>query len=236
MANNVLPDPVNVNIAQQTLDPINVNILSPDPLPVILPTDPLPVEIIAPIPLPVNVVSPDPLPVEIIGPINNQGNAVLVEAADKIRVGIVTLMYDGLIVSSTLAVAIASQDRDITLVDATGFNVGDSVTNLAAASYSSFPVIIAKVGNVLTLDRLIDGSHPIGAAIDNLPVQMNVLGTPANPIIYKVAPPPGEVWHLTRSMISMTHSTSGDMGKFGGIKKLIDRLPGEKFLTPNLPT
>ncbi|GAG35851.1 unnamed protein product, partial [marine sediment metagenome] len=209
---------------------VDVNVVSPDPLPVTIASpDPLPVEISTPIPLDVNVVSPDPLPVEIANPLNNQGNAVMVEAVDKIRPGIITLMYDGLIVSSTLAVEIVSQDRDITLVDATGFNAGDSITNLAEASDSNFPVVIVKVGNVLTLDRLIDGNFPIGTVIDNLPVQMNVIGTPASPVVYKVAPPPGEVWHLTRSMISMTHSSSGDMGKFGGISALTYGVQGRVF-------
>ena len=53
MANNVLPDPLNVNIT------------SPDPLPVeITSPDPLPVSITGPDPLPVSISGPDPLPTD----------------------------------------------------------------------------------------------------------------------------------------------------------------------------
>lgn len=175
---------------------------------------------VLPDPLNVNIASPDPLNTAILSPLSQSGEAVLVEQTDKIRAGIVTLMYDGLLTSSTLAAPATSQDRTLTLVDATGFNVGDSITSLSLASDRVFPIIISVAGNTIELDRLIDGSYPIGTPIENTPIQLNVAGSAVSPVIYKVAPPPGEIWHLTRGLISMTHSAGGDMGKFGGISAL----------------
>jgi len=238
MANNVLPDPLNINIASQSLDPVNVNISSPDPLPVEIATpvpvdvnisqqtlDPINVNIASPNPLPVSLPN-DPLPVEVVGPLNEANDAVLVETKNVVRFGIVTHVYGDVTAQSTVAVAIVSQDRDIVLVDSTGFLVGDSITNLVAASDRTFPTIVAIVGNTITLDKLIDGSYPIGTIIEAVPVEMNVLGVPASPTIFKVKPPIGQVWHLTRVMITMTHSSAGDMGKFGGIPALTYGLLG----------
>ena len=65
MANNVLPDP------------LNVNVVSPDPLPVevgntvdvnIVTPNPMPVDLVSSVTVDVNVVSPDPLPVSISSP------------------------------------------------------------------------------------------------------------------------------------------------------------------------
>jgi len=209
MSRDVLPDPLNVNIAQQTLNPINVSIVGPDPLPVILPTE--------------------PLPVEVAGPLNEDGDAVFIEVKDAVRFAIVTHVYGDVVAQSTVAVAIVSQDRDIVLVDSTGFSIGDSITNLVAASDRTFPTIVAIVGNTITLDKLIDGNFPIGTSIESVPIEMNVLGIPATPTVFKVAPPIGQVWHLTRIMITMTHGSAGDMGKFGSLPALIYGLQGRVF-------
>ncbi len=173
-----------------------------------------------------NNVLPDIIDVNVVSPLNEIGDSVMVEVKDAIRFAIITHVYGDVTAQSTVAVAIVTQDRDITLVDATGFLVGDSITNLVAASDRTFPTIVSILGNTITLDKLIDGNYPIGTSIEAVPVEMNVLGVPATPTLFKVKPPTGQVWHLTRVMITMTHSTSGDMGKFGGIPALVYGIQG----------
>ncbi|AUR82068.1 hypothetical protein NVP1021C_05 [Vibrio phage 1.021.C._10N.222.51.F9] len=124
------------------------------------------------------------------------------------------------ITTVTQAVASAPGDRDITLVDSTGLVVGDRVTDLTAASDRKLPIIVAINGNVITLDRGLDLSYPIGKDWSSVPVELNVLGTPENPVIFSVAPPVNETWVITRLLLSMTHDIAGDLGLFGGIPAL----------------
>lgn len=188
-------------------------------------------KLVLPNPFPVDIVSPNPVPVEITSPINDSGDAVKTEPSTPIKRLIITKVYGDVTVQSTVAVAIVSQDRDIVLASAAGFTVGDSITNLVAASDRTFPKIVSISVNTITLDKLIDGNYPIGTSIEAVPVELNVLATPANPAVFKVKPPSGDVWHITRVMISMTHGTAGDMGKFGGINALTYGIQGRTFIS-----
>ena len=48
-------------------------------------------------------------------------------------------------------------------------------------------------------------------------VNMNLLGTVADPIKFETRPPNGQLWHITRILPDMILTTAGDDGRFGNI-------------------
>lgn len=121
-------------------------------------------------------------------------------------------------VSSTLSVATVVGDRTLTLVSSVGFLVGDYLQIDAGVSDTHFPTIISIAAPVLTLDGPVDAVHAIGATITVVDLAMAAtIGTGPLPIIYKIQPPVGELWHIARLIITMTHGTAGDLGLLGNI-------------------
>lgn len=176
---------------------------------------------VLPDPLNVNVVSPDPLPTSIVSPLSVDLAAVVVEQVSRAADRIILPELQGVVTAtSTQAIASASGDRDITLVDASAFAVGGRITDNTAASDRKLPIIISITGNVLTLDRGLDLSYDIGKNWVSVPVELNVLGTPSSVVVFSVAPPPAETWSITRMLLAMTHGSAGDLGLFGGMPAL----------------
>jgi hypothetical protein len=86
---------------------------------------------------------------------------------------------------------------------------------------SSVPAFPTSAPVVVTLDRRLDVAHFTGDEVTKVLLDMSILvGTLAAPQIYYAGPPPGEVWHITRILFSMTHGTSGDLGLFGNLAAL----------------
>lgn len=56
--------------------------------------------------------------------------------------------------------------------------------------------------------------------MEKVVVNMNVNGSLSSPIIYEIKPPDDEIWHITRTLISITDQTVMDDSKFGGIAAL----------------
>lgn len=133
-------------------------------------------------------------------------------------------------VSTTLASASAASDYQIDIADATGFAVGDYLHIDTTTIETTHPVIISSspalptTGPVtLTLDRRLDKAHAIGDEVRKSIVNMALagqVGTLASPQEYWIGPPAGEIWHLTRILFEMTHSTAGDLGLFGNLAAL----------------
>jgi hypothetical protein len=125
--------------------------------------------------------------------------------------------------ATTLAVATVGDGTEyqITVVSAVGFIVGDHVHLEDGAAERTHPQIKAIVGNVLDLDRRIDKAHPIGADVTKVELDLSsAIGTLPSPQEYWIQPNSNEVWHLTRILISMTHSSAGDLGLFGNLSAL----------------
>lgn len=122
---------------------------------------------------------------------------------------------------NTLAVAAAIDDYQITVVDGTAYSVGDEVEISNGSLEPSHFAIIAIATNLITLDRHLDNAHPIGTDVtvveDNI---STTIGTLAAPISYKIHPEAGEIWHIYRLMVTITHGTAGDLGKFGDLDSL----------------
>ena len=160
------------------------------------------------------------------------GNAILavthgaldVHTADIHHFAAVRKFHRDTAVASTLAVAVASQDTTITLVSGTGFVAGDSVFlgEDGLAGTQSLYIIISVATNVLSLDRPVDLARPVGTDVHvALTSMQGLIGTVASPIIYHITPPADSGWHITRLILTMTHSTTvGDLGKFGDLTAL----------------
>lgn len=129
-------------------------------------------------------------------------------------------------VSTTItANTAAGTTYQIEVADATGFVVGDPIhinTTTVETTHPRIRAITAATGPAtFTLDRRLDYAHFIGDEVKKSVINMKTaVGTMADPIEYWVGPELGEVWHITRLLFEMTHSTAGDMGKFGDLAPL----------------
>ena len=120
---------------------------------------------------------------------------------------------------------VAGTDYQIQVADATGFVVGDPIhinTTTVETTHPRITATTAATGPAtFTLDRRLDYAHFIGDVIEKSVINMCLtVGTMAAPIEYWAAPEPGEVWHITRLLFEMTHSTAGDLGTFGDLPPL----------------
>ncbi len=125
-------------------------------------------------------------------------------------------------VGTTLAVAIVAGDTSITVVDSTGFIVGNSIQIEDGIIETTFPSITNVVGNVLTLDRPLDNAFSIGDIVEKVIINMNVLGTLVAPQSFKIIPDLDQEWHIITVTLSLTHGGASDSSKFGDITALVN--------------
>jgi len=130
------------------------------------------------------------------------------------------------VTTTTLSVAAATQTRLITVTSITGLSIGNTLRISQMLIQRSLPVIVAIAGNVITLDRLLDYDLPIGTLVERVYTNLNRVGTAAAPILFRLGPPVGERWHMTRMLLAMTHASAGDLGKFGNLPPLTYGLVG----------
>lgn len=134
---------------------------------------------------------------------------------------VVGSQFYSLVATTTLSVAAASQDRIITLTDATGFVVGLKVAIGGTENTLRVPTtIISVTGSDIELSIPLDLAYTVGTSVIALDADMNVAGNSTTPTVFSVAPPPGEFWHISKIAIGMTHDAAGDMGLFGDIAAL----------------
>ena len=164
-------------------------------------------------PIPVKLMDNDGLPIRTF-------RGLSVHAADTHDRPINEFFHQDNDITTTLAVATSSQDTQITVTDATGFNVGGSIAIDSVIDERSYPSIIAATGNVLDLDRPLDNSALVGALVTHVSFDCAVDGS-TTPISFRIEPHDGEEWHIRRFTVSMTHSAGADDSKFGGIAALL---------------
>lgn len=126
-------------------------------------------------------------------------------------------------ISTTLTVATNADGSTyiITVADSTGFVAGEFVQIGGDANHTGIKIpIISVVGNVITLSARVDFGWPIGTSVEVVIIDMAVSGTLAAPQEFRVYPNVGQVIHITRVIITMTHSTAGDLGLFGDLAPL----------------
>jgi hypothetical protein len=129
-------------------------------------------------------------------------------------------------VSTTLTAATLGDGTvyELEVADSTGFAVGDYLhidTTTTETTHPKITAISAPTGAAtFTLDRRLDKAHSIGDSIELAVLDMAVAGTMAAPIEYWIAPPAGEIWHIARILVTITHGTAGDLGLFGNLVAL----------------
>lgn len=156
-------------------------------------------------------------------PVNSLNGAINIHDADVHRQPVNHFLYveDG---SYTLASAITSQDTSFTVTSAVGLVVGNRIhiTDSATGAHDHDLAIITNIaGNVVTINRPFDKSYAVATTtIIQLTVEMNVVGSLASPVHYKVLPSPNEVWHINSIDFTITDNAAMDDALFGGIPAL----------------
>lgn len=127
-------------------------------------------------------------------------------------------------VSTTLvADTVVGSTYQIQVADTTGFVVGDYLhidTTSVETTHPRITAITPGAPGTFTLDRRLDRLHLIGDTVEIAIIDMSVNGTMASPVEYWAGPEAGEVFHITRILFEMTHSTAGDLGLFGNLAAL----------------
>ena len=153
--------------------------------------------------------------------INSFRGALKVDTALVHKEGVNLFFFRETGVSTTMAIAATKGDTSITVTNATGFSIGDRLKLTSSiATGQPFLFITNIVSNVITLDRPLVVNLAIGDAVDVITTKMNVVGTLASPVSFRIVPPNGALsllWQLTRMLINMTDASAMDDGKFGGI-------------------
>ena len=123
-------------------------------------------------------------------------------------------------IDTTLAVANVAGATSITVVNATGFNVRDFFQIENGVIETTFPQVTAIVGNVFTLDRPLDNAFSIGDNIEAVSFNMNVVGSLASPVAFRLIPDQDQLWHIVRFLLGMIHSSAADDSLFGNLPAL----------------
>lgn len=123
---------------------------------------------------------------------------------------------------TTLSVAASAGDTAISIqgADYADFDVGDRLfINFLIFEENNYPIITAKPGSpVLTLNKPLDKSYPIGSEVQHVVIDASgEVGTLANPISYRIQPPPGITYNLRQAVAVIEMDLAGDSSKFGDI-------------------
>ncbi len=122
-------------------------------------------------------------------------------------------------ITANVASAITAGDRSITVDDDTGFVVGN-FCQLRENGLTEFTLlkILTVVADVITFNRPVDNDYTTAADLFVVSKNMAVDGS-VTPVSFRLTPPTMGVeskWQITRILISLTHASAGDDGKFGG--------------------
>lgn len=142
--------------------------------------------------------------------------------------------------ATTLTATATAGTNTISVTSTAGISIGTSLkifNTIQTAAELKFPTVLAIAGLDLTLDHPLDNSFAAGDFVLPTAITMNVLGTLASPVIFKVGPPALPVeYHVVRILVTMTDNTAGDMGTFGGMAALTNGIVfrvrrGGQFIT-----
>lgn len=136
---------------------------------------------------------------------------------------------------SDIVAAVDVGDVSVVVDDVSVFAAEDPVQITDGNTDPTFPIInaIDIPTNTLTLDRPLDYGYEIGSKVEVIHTDIRTtVGTLLAPVSHKVIPDVGigGVWHLSRILISMTHTQTGDDAKFGDIAKLPNGLVLRAFV------
>lgn len=160
------------------------------------------------------------------GPYKTLDGAQNVHIADVHRQPINDFFHRHTATQTTLRTATVSGDTELDVEDSTGFVIGDLVHLGATNEYVEprHPVITDVPDiNTIVLDGPIHNIFAIGTPVIKAIANMaSANGTLAAPISYRYFTGIGRVEHVTRILISMTHTSAGADDLFGGIAALLN--------------
>jgi hypothetical protein len=124
--------------------------------------------------------------------------------------------------STTLAVAASAGDIAVTVVSSAGFSIGQEIEIYNTSKELSFPRVVGVSGNILSLDRPLDRGYEVGDFVDGIDSDLSsYVGSIGSPISFRVTPPKGFRWKISRYIVRMSHTTAGDDSKFGNQPSLV---------------
>lgn len=123
---------------------------------------------------------------------------------------------------TTLSVIANAGDTAISIqaADYADFDIGDRLfINFGIFEENNYPIITAKPGSPeLTLNKPLDKTYPIGSEVQHIVIDASgEVGTLANPIIYRIQPPPGITYNIRQAVGVLEMNLAGDSSKFGDI-------------------
>lgn len=123
---------------------------------------------------------------------------------------------------TTLASPVSAGATSFTVDNATGFSTGSQITIREGIKVELGIITLTDVSGVIfTLDRPLGYDYTVAAEIEEVTTDMkDIVGSLGTPIIFKITPPSGTIWQITRIFLSITDGTAPDDGKFGGIGAL----------------
>lgn len=160
-------------------------------------------------------------------PIGSLSGAIDVHVADVHRIVVNDYLHrHG--TGTTLTAAVIAGDTDINVTSAAGFIVGGYVHmgTIPVTTEPVHPQITDIIANNIFLDRPLDNNYANGEDVSVAVVNMSgvgsLIGALAAPIKYRYLPQTGRKEHITRIILSMTHSSAGSDDQFGGIPALLN--------------
>jgi hypothetical protein len=154
-------------------------------------------------------------------------NALDVNSAWRHRKIVNETFHQNTATSTTLNTAATEGDTSLiveVVEDTTGFVVGDEIqlseNGTQEIGLMTITAVAAGTPGTLTIDRPIGNDYTTSAIVLKVISNMAVSGTLASPQIFEVHAPAGNVWQITRIMVSLVHAAAADDGKFGSITAL----------------
>ena len=107
----------------------------------------------------------------------------------------------------------------VTVADATGASAGKALTIIGSNSRVIQAIILSVDGSNININVPIDKIYPSGSKVEFGEWNMNVDGSSTKKI-FKICPPSGIQWDITRIIFSIQDDVAMDDAKFGGITYL----------------
>jgi hypothetical protein len=177
-----------------------------------------------------------------VAPVGSFKGALNVHQSDVHNFMVNTNFHQHDTAATTVSTATVPGDTGQIVADTAGFSVNDKVEIVSGGvreiNGAIITVIAAGAPGTLTYDRPLDNPYPIGATVERIVANLaeGAAGSLASPLSYIVAPPPGEIWHILRVLLSAVYSSAGDDGDFGNQGALTNGLVFRQNLATGLST
>lgn len=194
MSNNVLPDPLNVNVVSP--DPLNVNVVSPNPLPV-------------------DIVSPLET--------SDRGTVGVPIFVQDQTTPVLTIPFLQTRAAVTLASDTVIDSRTITLTGGHSVVTGE-VIEIAETLTTNFmqSEVVSVATNVITLDQPVNRVYTAAGSTVLASSKDLLVDGSVTPEIFTVLPLPNQAGDMVRVILEMRSTSDMDFSTFGGASPLFN--------------